>query len=105
MEKWIDVAEVNDLKDGSGTVVALPDGKEVALFRVDGNFYALDNNCAHMGGPLGEGEVSGKIVTCPWHHWQFDVTTGGFAVNPSESVQAAFSTRVEGSKVQIKIES
>ncbi len=53
----------------------------VALFRVGDQFYALDGICPHAGGPLGEGALCGQIVTCPWHGWQFDVTTGQNCLN------------------------
>ena len=46
------------------------------LFNVGGKFYALDGICPHQGGPLGKGSLTGCIVTCPWHGFQFDVTTG-----------------------------
>ena len=52
-------------------------GKQIALFNVDGQFFALDNTCTHRGGPLADGEVLGHEVTCPWHGATFDVRTGG----------------------------
>lgn len=102
-EKWVDVAVADDLRDGAARVAVLDDGKEVALFRVDGEFYVLDNYCDHMGGPLGEGALNGCIVSCPWHGWQFDVRTGGFAVNPKESVQAVYPVRVQNGRVQVRV--
>jgi nitrite reductase (NADH) small subunit len=51
-------------------------GRIIALCNVDGTFYALDGVCPHQGGPLGKGTISGHIVTCPWHGWQFDVRSG-----------------------------
>jgi nitrite reductase (NADH) small subunit len=73
----VKIARASDVKAGSSLVVQGPEGMEVALFRDDkGNICALENSCPHMGGPLGEGEVNGCIVTCPWHGWQFDVRDG-----------------------------
>ena len=63
-------------EEGAGRVILLDNGKEIALFCKGGTFYAIDNLCPHEGGPLGDGELDGAIVTCPWHGWQFDVTTG-----------------------------
>ena len=94
------VANVNDLKAGEGKVVEA-DGKELALFNVDGKFYAIDNTCLHQGGPLGEGQLEGDIVTCPWHAWQYDVKTG---VNP-ENAQIKVNkheVKVEGNEVKVK---
>lgn len=52
------------------------DGRTIAVFNVEGQHYALDGVCPHRDGPLGEGLLEGKVVTCPWHGWRFDVTTG-----------------------------
>jgi nitrite reductase (NADH) small subunit/3-phenylpropionate/trans-cinnamate dioxygenase ferredoxin subunit len=62
------------------------DGKTLAISNVGGKFYAINNTCLHRGGPLGQGELDGKIVTCPWHGWQYDVTTGKLAANPTVGV-------------------
>ena len=54
----------------------------IALFNLDGEFFAIDNRCPHRGGSLGDGEVNGSIVTCPWHGWEFDCRTGEAVENP-----------------------
>lgn len=69
------VCKTADIPAGSSKVVSW-NNEEIALFNVDNQFYAISNACAHKGGPLGEGTCDGKIVTCPWHAWQFDVATG-----------------------------
>src|SRR5580692_6873760 len=56
------------------------DGKTLAISNVEGKFYAINNTCLHRGGPIGQGTLSGKTVTCPWHGWQYDVTTGKAAL-------------------------
>jgi nitrite reductase (NADH) small subunit len=61
-------------------------GKAVAVANVGGVFHAIDNTCLHRGGPLGGGTIEGKIVTCPWHGWQFDVTSGRSSQNPAVGV-------------------
>ena len=48
----------------------------MAVFNVDGDYHALDNDCTHEGGPLGQGMLFGSTVSCPWHFAEFDVTTG-----------------------------
>ncbi|MBI2461390.1 MAG: Rieske 2Fe-2S domain-containing protein, partial [Candidatus Rokubacteria bacterium] len=80
MGKLAKVAEIADLAPGQGRVVEV-EGKAIALFNVDGAFYAIDNTCLHRGGPLGEGELDGAVVTCPWHGWCYDVTTGANTAN------------------------
>ena len=59
------------------------EGKAIALANVSGKFYAINNTCLHRGGPLAEGELNGNVVTCPWHGWQYDVTSGKLTMNPA----------------------
>src|SRR5206468_1919757 len=76
------VAAVGDVASGEGRVVEV-EGKTLALFNVDGTYYAIDNSCAHRGGPLGEGELDGCVVTCPWHAWRSrsaSASTGACAI-------------------------
>ena len=70
------VARCQDIPEGKSLLVILEDGKEIAIFNVKGQFYALENSCPHMQGPLHQGEFENCIVTCPWHGWQFDVRDG-----------------------------
>ena len=75
MSKLSKIAETKDVAPGSGKVVEA-EGHSIALFNVGGTFYAIDNACSHRGGPLGEGALTGEVVTCPWHRAQFNVETG-----------------------------
>ena len=95
------VAETSDLNPGECRVVEV-EGKTLALFNVDGNYYVLDNTCLHRGGPLGEGELEGTLVTCPWHGWRWDVTTGASAMNPAAKVPC-FPAKVEGNSVFVEL--
>jgi len=99
---FVTVAKVSDVKEGEGKVVEA-NGKTIALFNVDGKFYAIDNTCKHKGGPLGEGVCDGNIVTCPWHGWKYDVTTGVSPVNPQVKMDT-FEVQVEGEEVKVKTE-
>lgn len=93
----IKLADLEDLQPGTGKVVEAG-GQTVALFNCDGTFYAIDNGCRHRGGPLGEGELDGTIVTCPWHGWRWDVTTGASVANPSVML-GCYRVTVEGGAV------
>ncbi len=95
------IADKADLNPGEAKVIEVQ-GKTLALFNVDGTFYALDNTCLHRGGPLGEGELEGSVVTCPWHGWRWDVTSGANTNNPAVLV-ACFPVKVEGTGVFIEI--
>ena len=102
MADFVTVAKVSDLKEGEGKVVEA-NGKTIALFNVDGNFHAIDNTCKHAQGPLGEGICDGNVVTCPWHGWQYDVTTGVCSTNPQVKMDK-FEVKVEGEEIKVKVE-
>ena len=64
-------------------------------------FYAMDGLCMHQGGPLGQGELNGCMLTCPWHGWRYDVTTGKHETSPL--VHRCFPTRVEADEVFVDV--
>lgn len=99
MAEFVKVATLADLPPGTGKCVDV-NGKQLALFNVDGTVYAIDNTCLHRGGPLGEGELEGSVVTCPWHGWQYDVRTGVNTMDESEHL-ATYEVRVEGNDVLV----
>jgi len=75
MPQFIKVATTDELADQQAKLVEV-EGQKIALFRVDGVFYALSDTCTHRRGPLSEGTVEGAEVTCPWHGATFDIRTG-----------------------------
>ena len=77
------------------------DGKPVALANVGGTFYAIDNTCLHRGGPLGQGVLDGGVVTCPWHGWQYDVTSGKIPGNPAVGV-SCYKVEVRGDDIWVE---
>jgi nitrite reductase (NADH) small subunit len=79
------VAGAGNIPSGEGRVIDA-EGRTLAVFNVDGRYYAIDNVCPHRGGPLGEGDLEGKVVSCPWHAWRWDVTTGANVNNPVVTV-------------------
>jgi nitrite reductase/ring-hydroxylating ferredoxin subunit len=95
------IAEIQDLPPGAATCVDAA-GRTLALFNVDGALYAVDNTCPHRGGPLGEGDLDGTIVTCPWHGWRYDVTTGANDGNPSLRV-ACHPVTVENGSAYVEL--
>ena len=97
----VKVAQVADLKPGECKTVNA-NGRDLALFNVDGKFHAIDNTCLHRGGPLGEGVLEGSVVTCPWHGWKFDVTSGACKMNPAKQVDS-FKIEVQGGDVMVEI--
>ena len=82
VSNWIQIASVDECPAGS-CIERVAAGRVVALFCVDGDYFALEGVCPHQGGPLGRGVLSGCTVTCPWHGWQFDVRDGQHRISPS----------------------
>ena len=101
MSRRVLVGEAAGIGVGEGRVVEA-DGKTLALFNVDGAFYALDNACAHRGGPLGEGDLEGTVVVCPWHAWRWDVKTGANVNNPAVRM-TCFPVSVDGGGVFVEL--
>ena len=73
--EWIRLAPTTALPDGQAVRVDVDD-KSIALFHSEDQFHAIEDACLHMGGPLSEGRIKGCVVTCPWHEWQYDLSTG-----------------------------
>ena len=70
------VGRIEDLAPGRCATVELPNGDELALYNVNGEFYATDNSCPHHGAPLAEGQLCDHVIECGFHGWQFDVRDG-----------------------------
>lgn len=98
----VKVAKVDEVPSGTGKVVQAGD-KVLALFNLNGTFYAIDNTCTHVGGPLGEGTVEGNRVTCPWHGSIFNITTGEVLGPPARRPVTAYPTRIEGKDVVVEL--
>jgi len=103
MADFVSCAKLADLAPGSCRTVQAA-GRDVALFNVSGEIFCLDNACLHRGGPLGEGELQGDIVTCPWHHWQYNVRTGQNLFDPAVKV-ARYAVEVEGGEIKVAVTS
>lgn len=99
MAEFVRVAGTGDVAPGHG-IVAEVNGKTLAIFNVEGTFHAIDNTCLHRGGPLGEGEVEGDVVTCPWHGWQYNIKTGSCVNNPAAKIQR-YEVKVDGTDVKV----
>ena len=96
------VCGVNDLKTGVGYSAAVK-GKQLALFRhADGRIFAVDAECPHAGGPLGEGTVKNCEVTCPLHDYRFDLVSGRCSTDPGLTLQT-YPVFVEDNQVWVEI--
>ncbi len=102
MGKTVRVGSVGDLKPGECRTVQA-DGTAVALYNVGGKYYATHDTCPHRGGPLGEGTLEGDVVTCPWHGFQFNVTTGQ-CVGPNPALNAgSVAVSVQGGDLLVEL--
>jgi nitrite reductase/ring-hydroxylating ferredoxin subunit len=82
---------ISDVPPGSALLVG-----NVAVFNVDGSFYATQDECTHKKGPLSEGELDGSMVTCPYHGAQFNVCTGAVLRGPAQEALKTFRVTVDG---------
>ena len=102
MSEWIRIASAEDCPSGV-CVERIAAGRVIALFCVGSEYFALDGVCPHQGGPLGKGKLTGCVVTCPWHGWQFDVRDGQNQLSKTVR-QPSFPVKVEAGDVYVELE-
>ena len=100
--KTLVVGGIDDLRPGACIRFELPDGDELAIFNVNGEYYATENFCPHKGALLSEGAVCGYVVECGWHGWQFDVRTGE-CLTVRETIKT-YQLTIEEGLVKVKLE-
>ena len=96
------VASLDDIPNGGAITVDVGE-RRIALFRREGEVFALDETCPHRGGPLHDGSIDRGVVLCPWHQWQFDLRTGCSPVNPLSRVRV-YPVRLEGTDVFLEMD-
>jgi nitrite reductase/ring-hydroxylating ferredoxin subunit len=70
------IGRAEEMPVGSRQTIELPNEREIAVYNIDGEFYAIENSCPHKGAPLSEGILCDRVIECDWHGWQFDLRTG-----------------------------
>lgn len=103
MANFVRAASLDDIPEGRAIVVDV-DGDSLALARVDGEVYCIDNICTHDGGPLGEGELDGTALECPRHGARFDVCTGRALSFPAVVPVNAYDVKIDGQDVLVDLE-
>jgi NAD(P)H-dependent nitrite reductase small subunit len=101
MGTLVKVASLADLPPGT-TRMAEANGKEIALYNVDGTIYATTNICPHQGGPLAEGILEGTSIICPWHAWAFDIVNGTSPVNPRMKIET-YPVKIDNNDVFVEV--
>ncbi len=102
MPEYVKVAVTDDIAPNQGKLVEVQ-GKKIALFNLEGKYYAIDNTCTHRGGPLAEGELEGDEVTCPWHGAKFKITSGAVLSPPAPQGVKSFPIRVTGNDLEVEL--
>jgi 3-phenylpropionate/trans-cinnamate dioxygenase ferredoxin component len=103
MSEWISVIEQTGLAEGEHVIVDL-DGTDVAVFNIDGQFYAIEDVCTHDGAELASGDLDGDEIICPRHGARFCVKTGAVKSPPAYEDIACFPVRIENGQVQVRDE-
>jgi nitrite reductase/ring-hydroxylating ferredoxin subunit len=96
------IADVADVQAGKAKAVQIGN-KRIAVFHIDGAYYAVDDACTHRGGSLAEGGVDGTTVTCPWHGATFDIKTGCNLSPPAPKPVGCYPVVIEGSTLKIDL--
>ena len=101
MTDFTTVAKVGAIPEGEGRTFAVND-RLVAVFLTQGEYFAIDDLCPHMGASLGDGAVENGMVTCPWHAWRFRVSDGTWCDNPRIKIDS-FAVRIVGDEIQVSV--
>ena len=101
MSDWIDVIDQNELADGENVVVDVY-GTDVAVFKLDGEFYAIEDVCTHDGAEIASGRLEGDEIICPRHGARFCIKTGAVKSAPAYEDIACFPVRIENGRVQVR---
>jgi nitrite reductase (NADH) small subunit len=101
MSDFQTVARVGEIPAGEGRAFTV-NGKLVGVFHVDGEYFAINDLCPHMGASLSGGYVEDGKVMCPWHAWRFDVRDGTWCDNPKVKTEA-YEVRVREDEIQVLV--
>jgi 3-phenylpropionate/trans-cinnamate dioxygenase ferredoxin subunit len=103
MAQWVKVAAVSDLAPGEKKQISV-EGVEVALFNVNGEYYAIEDVCTHDGAPLAHGRFRGEEITCPRHGARFNVKSGAALCMPAFEPVETYQVKIEGSDILIEVD-
>ena len=101
MSQRVTIGKVSDIPEGEAVVVTARN-KDVAVFRTNGQLFAIDDLCPHMGASLSGGYVEDGCVTCPWHYWRFRLADGAWGDNPKIKT-GSYPVHVVGDDVQLEL--
>lgn len=101
----VSVIKLSELQENVGKHVKIDEDTEVALFKIKGKVYAVQQHCPHQNGPLSEASVDGTVITCPWHGMMYDLTTGKAAPEAwdQDFELKAYKVKIEGDEVKVEV--
>jgi 3-phenylpropionate/trans-cinnamate dioxygenase ferredoxin subunit len=102
MPRFVEVAKKSQIPE-NGAVGIEVEGKHLALINLNGEIYAIDDDCPHEGGPLSEGQIIGEEIECPWHTSHFNIKTGRVTMDPATKNVATYRVRLGGDAVEVEI--
>lgn len=102
--EYVAVAQVGEIPEGEGRSFAIA-GKMIGVFLIDGEYFAINDLCPHMGASLAAGYVEAGAVSCPWHAWRFCVKDGRWLDAPKSNVKTdCYPVRVTGESIEVLVE-
>lgn len=101
MAEFVTVARVGDVSEGEARRVEVG-GRAIALYHIDGGYFATDDTCTHAQASLSDGEITGHVVHCPLHGARFDLRTGKVLSPPAFKALRAYEVRIAGEDIQIR---
>jgi len=105
VERWVNACSVADVSEDAAKKVDIEGHPSVAIFKVDGQFYAVADLCTHGAASLSEGFVENGIVECPFHSGTFDLKTGQALTFPCTEAIRTYAVRVEGDEILVRLDS
>ena len=102
MSRFVEVAKKSEIPVNS-VIAVEAEGKLLALINLNGEIYAIDDECPHEGGPLSEGQIQGDEIECPWHASHFNIKTGQVTMDPASKGAVTYRVRLVGDAVEVEI--
>ena len=100
-ERFVAVARVGDIADGSAKVVRIED-TAIGVFRIGDEYFAMEDACSHDGGPLAEGSIEGEEIECPRHGARFNIRSGAVLCLPATAGVTMYPVRIMGDEIQVR---
>jgi nitrite reductase (NADH) small subunit len=102
MSDFSPVAKLGELEHGQKKAVEML-GRKLVIVNVNGEHFAMNDTCVHRGAQLSDGPLENQYLSCPWHNWVFDVTTGACLTQPDQRA-LCYKVKVEGDEVLVSLD-